>query len=407
MNIFKNFLMDVLLNFNSFETLNGFYRQRQGLSMGGKLSPALSNILLNMLELEIIKKYLDKKIVLFYCRYVDDGFLLVRKRYKNIILSEMNNFDPFLKFTSDEMVNNSIKYLDTIVILNDDKLELQQFHKPENVVLNYKRAISPLQYKNSCISGEIFRAKHCTSNDTNLELALTKLKQTFINNSYPLRVINKTITEIKNRNFGPNPNKQVREADRNNPDLKFYSLTLAYTSHMCSKIAANLKNITKKYTPNYRLNVIFKTITLENIILPRLKPTKPLKLTPNSVYLFTCDCITETYVGQTSKILKSRVFQHGNRNNSHINKHITECTQYKEALENTYGTDPNDTQCRNFLFNHFKCLKSNLTNWYERTSYEGMCITQLLPTLNKQQKFRQQNMLCVCITKLTDFAAFE
>ena len=68
----------------------------------------------------------------------------------------MNNFDPFLKFTSDEMVNNSIKYLDTIVILNDDKLELQQFHKPENVVLNYKRAISPLQYKNSCISGEIF-----------------------------------------------------------------------------------------------------------------------------------------------------------------------------------------------------------------------------------------------------------
>ena len=56
MNIFKNFLMEVLLEFNSFETLNGYYRQRQGLSMGGKLSPALSNILLNMLESEIIKK---------------------------------------------------------------------------------------------------------------------------------------------------------------------------------------------------------------------------------------------------------------------------------------------------------------------------------------------------------------
>ena len=80
-NIFKNLLMDALLNFNSFETLNGFYCQRQGLSMGGKLSPALSNILVNMLELEIIKQYMDIKIVIFYCRYVDDGFLLVRKRY--------------------------------------------------------------------------------------------------------------------------------------------------------------------------------------------------------------------------------------------------------------------------------------------------------------------------------------
>lgn len=70
------------------------------------------------------------------------------------------------------------------------------------------------------------------------------------------------------------------------------------------------------------------------------------------------------------------------------------------------NANPNDITRRNFLFNHFKCLKSNLTNWYERTSYEGMCITQLLPPLNKQQKFRQQNMLCVCITKLTDFVVF-
>ena len=91
-----------------------------------------------------------------------------------------------------------------------------------------------------------------------------------------MRVINKKISEIKNRSFGPNPYKQIRETDRNNPDFKFYSLSLAYTSHMCSKIASNLKKITKKYTPNYRLNVIFKTITLENVILPRLKPTKPL-----------------------------------------------------------------------------------------------------------------------------------
>ena len=60
-----------------------------------------------------------------------------------------------------------------------------------------------------------------------------------------MRVINKKNSEIKNRSFGPNPYKQIRETDRNNPDSKFYSLSLAYTSHLCSKIASNLKQITK------------------------------------------------------------------------------------------------------------------------------------------------------------------
>ena len=94
-NIFKKFMLDVLLEFNSFETLNGYYRQPQGLSMSGKLSPALSNIFFHMLESVIIKKFLDQRILLFYVRYVDDGFLIVRKRQKNFILSEMNDFDPF------------------------------------------------------------------------------------------------------------------------------------------------------------------------------------------------------------------------------------------------------------------------------------------------------------------------
>ena len=67
-------------------------------------------------------------------------------------------------------------------------------------------------------------------------------------------------------------------------------------------------------------------------------------------------------------------------------KHISECETYKSACETKYGIRPTDTQNRTFLLDHFKCLKSNLTNWHERTAYEGLCITQLQPTLNKQLK---------------------
>ena len=83
---FKEFLSGVLLKFSAFWTLNGFYRQIEGLSFGSKLSPALSNIFLDMMETTVIKPFLDQKILLFYCRYVNDCLLLVRKRYKNVIL---------------------------------------------------------------------------------------------------------------------------------------------------------------------------------------------------------------------------------------------------------------------------------------------------------------------------------
>ena len=404
---FKDFFMGVLLQYNCFETLNGFYRQDQGLSMGGKMSPALSNIFLNILETTIIQKFIDQKSLVFYVRYVDDIFIIVRKRMINSILVQLNNFDENLGFTLDKMENNSIKYLDTLVVLENDKLKLQQFLKSESVIMNYKKAVAPLQYKNSCLSGEIFRANNCTSDSDSLELALKYLKQKFINNDYPERLINNKISEIKNRDFGPNPYKLIHQTERDDPEFKFYNLGLPYTSYRCSKIATSLKKISKKYTPNYRLNVCFSTITLENIILPRLKPVKPLKFIPNSVYLFTCECIEATYVGQTKKILKSRVWQHGNRKNSHIHEHIFSCSEYQEALINNHGIDPNDTKRRDFLFSHFTCLKSNLNNYFERTAYEGMCITQLQPTLNKQLKFDKQNLLCTCIIKITSKDALE
>jgi hypothetical protein len=58
------------------------------------------------------------------------------------------------------------------------------------------------------------------------------------------------------------------------------------------------------------------------------------------------------------------------------------CTQNPlKARELTYGIDPNNTNYKNVLLEHIKCLKSNLTNWYDRTTYEGLCITKAQPTV--------------------------
>ena len=156
-----------------------------------------------------------------------------------------------------------------------------------------------------------------------------------------------------------------------------------------------------KYTPNYRLKICFKTITLAKIILPRLKPYKPLLLTPNTVYLFTCVC-SDTYIGHTSRILKNRIQEHGRCENSHVYDHIFSCTEYHESLEARYCSDPNREQLRLHLYEHFTALSTNLPNWHERTAFKGLMITQNKPTLNKQLKFKKSNLICSCITRVND-----
>jgi hypothetical protein len=86
--IFKYFMIIVLLKLGAFSTLNGYYRQIEGLAMGSKLSPALSNILLHMLELTIIESFKAQKTIIFHTRYVDDCLLMVQKRTKNAILEK-------------------------------------------------------------------------------------------------------------------------------------------------------------------------------------------------------------------------------------------------------------------------------------------------------------------------------
>ena len=177
------------------------------------------------------------------------------------------------------MQENKLIYLDTKIIEKNDTLELEQYRKNTNdttCIMNFKQAVAPLQYKKSCLNGEIYRAYDCTSNRDTLEIALENLEEIFILNQYPKNLIKSKIAEIKNRDFGPNPNKALRLADENNPDLTFFYLSLPFTSYKCSGIATKIRYILEKYTLNYRVKICFKTITLENVILSRLKLFKPL-----------------------------------------------------------------------------------------------------------------------------------
>ena len=111
--IFKKFVEDTILKYSAFSSLNGFFRQISGVSMGSKLSPILANIFMNIMEQTIIKKHQMNGNIITYMRYVDDIYAVILKGSRDNILKDMHTFDPNIKFTTEMMENQEISFLDT------------------------------------------------------------------------------------------------------------------------------------------------------------------------------------------------------------------------------------------------------------------------------------------------------
>ena len=83
--------------------------------MGNPLSPILSDIVMDDLELLCISKLKSKP--LFYFRYVDDIVLCIHNNDIENTLNVFNSYDKNLQFTVERSRNNSISFLDVKLII--------------------------------------------------------------------------------------------------------------------------------------------------------------------------------------------------------------------------------------------------------------------------------------------------
>ena len=145
---------------------------------------------------------------------------------------------------------------------------------------------------------------------------------------------------------------------------------IPFNSFRCSKIASKIHKILNTYTPNFRLHIAFSTIKLSSIILPLLKPQKPYLHNANVVYKFTCPW-SLTYIGETYRLLDSRILEHRRDTPSHIYLHIDKCSHYKNSLTELYGDQPSDLQKREFFRPLFTIIERNISKNYARKIFEG------------------------------------
>ena len=76
---------------NDLHCKNHLYDQADGVSMGGSLSRLLANIIMTELEKNVVEKFIDNKILIFYGRYANET-LVIKPEHLDLRFT-VNTFD--------------------------------------------------------------------------------------------------------------------------------------------------------------------------------------------------------------------------------------------------------------------------------------------------------------------------
>ncbi|RWS18348.1 hypothetical protein B4U80_03587 [Leptotrombidium deliense] len=151
--------------------------------MGSSCSPIFSELIMNPVD-NIINRSCFK--IIFYCRFVDDIFLIIEKNKVTEFMKFINNIRPFLKFTNELECESRLPYLDVLVRRNYNSIETSIYRKPTNSYryLNFKSHVS-IQNKKAVIYSLAYRAYKLISNPHNINTGLQFIRHILYKNNYP------------------------------------------------------------------------------------------------------------------------------------------------------------------------------------------------------------------------------
>ena len=107
-------LLEFFLKNTYFSFQDQFYEQVEGAAMGSPVSPVLASLNMEYWEQKALSTAPNSPR--FWCRFVDDTFVIHKEVSKQGFLQHINSVDPAIKFTvEDNKEDGSIPFLDTIV----------------------------------------------------------------------------------------------------------------------------------------------------------------------------------------------------------------------------------------------------------------------------------------------------
>lgn len=300
----KDFIegIEFIMNSTYFKFNGSFYRQKFGTPIGSVISPILAEMVMEDLEIFVFEK-LDF-VLPFYFRYVDDTLLCVPLSKLQMVIDTFNSFHPKLQFTHEIEQDKKINFLDIEVIRGRDGSIITNWYRKSTYsgrILNFFSA-HPFQNKTAVIKNLVDRAlglSHVSFHERNLNIVRNIL---FLNH-YPQKLIEKHIVirikQIKN--------KQINNLATNNQrELKEYSSFNTFVLPFFGQISKTIELMLKKFNIHTIFRIPFKMDSIVNLCKDPLDSFER----GGVVYKITCRICGKNYVGQTGRLLNTRIEEH-------------------------------------------------------------------------------------------------
>lgn len=312
-----------------------YYIQLDGTPMGSCLSPAVADLVLDVLLDQVILKLPFKP--LFIKKYVDDLITIIPSDKIDEILSIFNDYSPNIQFTIETEMGGKLPFLDMMLTHNqvDGSITTSWYQKPtaSGRMLNYLSAHKYSQ-KIGTASGYIHRVISLTSNITMNTHEIIR-RQLLLNN-YPSALINKLINKHIHNTHTKTSTLDTGQLHNQDALLKSYG-SITFIDDLTHKLAKVLKSNLPSTTLGFKC-----PNTLSGLYTKLKDSISPLQRS-NIVYSIPCTSCDKVYIGLTRQLLKSRVSNHVSDRNrltklqSEI-AHLNDSQQAKELEVMLNGT---------------------------------------------------------------------
>ena len=281
-----------------------YYRQKDGVAMGSPLGPALANVFLCHYEKHWLEECPLSFAPLFYARYVDDIFVLLRsKEHVSRLADYLSSKHPNIKFTFEIEENDCLPFLDVNVYRCDGKFSSSVHRKDtfSGVFTNYKSFL-PDVYKRGLISTLLYRAYMINSTNVSVHEEVERLKEIFKSNGYPMKFVDRCILKFFNKRY-------EKKTPVHTVPKKEVTIVLPFLGTTSHDVKKKLTSSFRKFLPFCEVKFVFKTACRMSSYFS-FKDKFPVSLMSGVIYLYSCANCNVSYIGCTARYWEKRLEEH-------------------------------------------------------------------------------------------------
>ena len=286
-------LLRFVLNTTYFKFRGQIYQQKFGAAMGSPVSPIVANLYMEHLEQRAIETAPAECKPRIWKRYVDDILAVIPSGQADNLKEHLNQVDgtESIKFTVEEEVDSSIAFLDTRLSRDvDNTIRFTVFRKKTytDQYLNFS-SHHPLHQKMGVVRTLLDRNERLVTNQSDKDSEEAHIAEALSKCGYPKW----TVQKVKHQRQHPKV-KEERESKG--------TVVIPY-----------VKGISEAASRIFRKHNIDTAIRPVNTLRERLvhpKDKMDKGETGEVVYQIPCKNCDSKYIGETSRLFKTRLGEH-------------------------------------------------------------------------------------------------